>query len=79
MKAVDAAASSDLRKVVPAAHICTVLAGDLGCLLNIAGKLSRIDLILPASVHAGRYRWCLTVFAYSGNHRTSCAAYTLTA
>lgn len=36
------------------------------------------DLILPASVHAGSYRWCLTVYDYSGNHSRSCAPYTLT-
>lgn len=36
------------------------------------------DLILPASVGAGAYRWCLTVYDYSGNHATSCAPYTLT-
>jgi hypothetical protein len=35
------------------------------------------DLILPASVRAGTYGWCLTVYDYSGNHTTSCASYTL--
>jgi hypothetical protein len=37
-----------------------------------------VDLILPASVKAGLYRWCLTLYDYSGNQSTSCAAYTIT-
>ena len=37
-----------------------------------------VDLILPTAVKPGSYRWCLTVYDYSGNHATNCAPYTLT-
>ncbi len=37
-----------------------------------------VDVPLPTAVGPGSYRWCITVYDYSGNHDTDCAPYTIT-